>query len=172
MKTNHKLSSRIKVLSGTLFLLLFSSHLYSQTYSNEEQELIDHITNCWDAWVEGKNENNPNIWYEKCPSKPNASMWWTNDGAPEQIDRVTRKWEFATALNEDWLDMRPVAIRIWDDVGMVQFYGYWLVDSKDGFVRTEFKRTEMFKKENGTWILLGGQGTPVTKEDAEPYELH
>ena len=172
MKTNHKLSSRIKVLSGTLFMLLFSSHLYGQTYSNEEQELIDHITNCWDAWEEGVGKDNPEIWYEKCPSKPDASFWWTEDGAPEQTAKIRNRnqWHFVRQINHHWLDIRPVAIRIWDDIGMVQFYSYWRVNNRGKWVTTEYKRTEVFKNENGTWILLGGQGTPVTKEDAEPFE--
>jgi hypothetical protein len=171
MTTNHKLSPRIQVLMAAFIVLLISCPLYSQTYSQEEQGLIDHITNCWDAWMEGVEKNNPEIWYEKCPAKPDASFWWTEHGAPEQIDALRRNWDLdrAFAGSSYWLDMRPVAIRIWDDVGMVQFYGYWLTDTEDGKVNTEYKRTEVFKNENGKWILLGGQGTPVTQADAEPY---
>jgi hypothetical protein len=65
--------------------------------------------------------------------------------------------------------MRPVAVRIWDNIGMIQFYAYWQAKTKEGNVVTEYKRTEMFKNENGNWILLGGQGTPVTIADADPY---
>ena len=161
MTTNHKLSLRIQVLIAAFIMLLISCPLYSQTYSAEEQGLIDHITNCWDAWMEGVEKADPEIWYEKCPSKPNASMWWTKDGAPEQTERIRRRWDRAISSDPKWVDMRPVTIRIWDDVGMVQFYSFWRVNSKDGFITKETKRTEVFKKENGNWIFLGGQGTPV-----------
>ena len=64
--------------------------MYCQTYSQEEQGLIDQLTNCWDAWMEGVDKNNPEIWYEKCPAKSDASMWWTNEGAPQQMDWARR----------------------------------------------------------------------------------
>ena len=169
MKTTLKFSEHIYSSLIAFVVILTSLPLQSQTFSNEEQELIDHITNCWDAWIEAKNEGNPEIWYEKCPSKPDASFWWTEEGAPEQTTRIRNRWSVVMDLEEEWLDIRPVAVRIWDEIGMVQFYGYWRAMHKGESVITEFKRTEMFKNENGTWILLGGQGTPAAKEDAEPY---
>ena len=169
MNTKMKISKKVYALFTTSVMMLISSSMYCQTYSKEEQGLIDHVTNCWDAWMEGVEKNDPQIWYEKCPSKPDASMWWTQDGAPQPIDWVQRNWDIVSAVDSKWVDMRPVTIRIWDDVGMVQFYGYWQALTKKEYVVTEFKRTEMFKNENGNWILLGGQGTPVAQKDADPY---
>ena len=36
-------------------------------------------------------------------------------------------------------------------------------------VTTEAKRTEVFQRRNGRWVLIGAQGTPVTPADAAPY---
>ena len=52
---------------------------------------------------------------------------------------------------------------------MVQFYGTWKARTADGPVTTEYKRTELYGSVNGTWVFLGGQGTPSTAKDAEPY---
>ena len=170
MKTNRKFSNRVQILMASIVMILISYSTYGQTYSQEEQGLIDHITNCWDAWMEGIEKNNPEVWYEKCPSKADASMWWTNEGAPQQIGSwVRRNWDIVSDVDSKWVDLRPVTVRIWDNIGMVQFYGYWQAKTKEGNVVTELKRTEVFKNENGTWILLGGQGTPVTQKDADPY---
>jgi hypothetical protein len=152
-----------------LIALVFPFIVSAQQYSAQEQGLIDQIKICWDAWMEGVEKNNPDIWYEKCPAMENASFWWTDEGAPQQNDWAKRNWDYVKDQNVGWLDMRPVAIRIWDDIGMIQFYGYWEIRTKDGSIVTEFKRTEVFKKENDTWILLGGQGTPSSSRDSEPY---
>jgi hypothetical protein len=156
-----------------LFSLIFTFSIpligFTQTYSIEEQGLIDQLTICWDAWMEGIENNDPKIWYDKCPTKPDASMWWTNDGAPQQMDWPKRNWDIVSNVDAKWVDIRPVAIRIWDDIGMIQFYGYWQANTKDGKMISEYKRTEVFKNENGTWTLLGGQGTPTSSADAEPY---
>jgi len=169
MKTNQKLSKKVQGLMVTIVMLLVSSSMYCQTYSQEEQGLIDQLTSCWDAWMEGVDKNNPEIWYEKCPAKSDASMWWTNEGAPQQMDWARRNWDIVSDVDSKWVDMRPVAVRIWDNIGMIQFYAYWQAKTKEGNVVTEYKRTEVFKNENGSWILLGGQGTPVTIADADPY---
>ena len=119
--------------------------------------------------MDGVEKNNPEVWYEKCPSKADASMW-TNEGAPQQMGSWARRnWDIVSDVDSKWVDLRPVAVRIWDNTGMVQFYGYWQAKTEEGNVVTEYMRTEVFKKENGSWILLGGQGTPVTIADADPY---
>ena len=97
-------------------------------------------------------------------------MWWTNEGAPQQMNWAKRNWDIVSSVDAKWVDIRPVAVRIWDDIGMIQLYGYWQAKTNDGLVVTEYKRTELFKNENSSWILLGGQGTPAANEDAEPYE--
>jgi hypothetical protein len=96
-------------------------------------------------------------------------MWWTNQGAPEGIEGIKRNWDVICSVDANWIDMRPVAIRIHDNVGIVQFYGYWKANTKDGPVTTEYKRTEVFLKVDGLWTFLGGQGTPASPRDAEPY---
>lgn len=166
MKTHRRFPKNV---SAVLVIMLLSSTLFAQTYSKEEQGLIDQVIHCWDAWMEGIEKNDPEIWYEKCPSKPDASMWWAQEGAPQQLDWAKRNWDIVSGVDAKWVDLRPVAVRIWDNVGVVQFYGYWQAKTKEGNVSTEFKRTEVFKNENGNWVFLGGQGTPVTEKDADPY---
>ena len=120
--------------------------------------------------MEGLEQNKPEIWVEKCNADNNYSMWWTDQGAPEGLDAVKRNWETYRTIDVDWVDIRPVAIRIFDNAGIVQFYGYWKAKTEEGNVTTEYKRTEVFLKVDNKWSFIGGQGTPVAAKDAESYE--
>ena len=141
-----------------------------QQWTAEEQGLLDNVKACWDSWMEAVRAGDPEIHFGKCPQVENSSMWWTEFGAPEGRQMVRRNFEQVVATDIDWLDIRPVAVRIWGDVGMVQFYGYWSARTPDGPAITEYKRTEVFRRVDGRWFFLGGQGTPASPADSEPYK--
>jgi hypothetical protein len=150
--------------------IIFPFTALAQTWSEQEQELLDHIAMCWDAWMEAVDQNNPEIYAEKSNDAKNSIMWWTDQGAPAGFDAARRNWESIRTTDVDWVDIRPVAIRIYDNVGIVYFYGYWIAKTEAGNVTTEYKRTEVYLKVDGKWSFIGGQGTPVSSKDAEPYE--
>ena len=160
-------SLRVLLLVGPLFLVV---NVHAQNWTEEEQELLDHMEMAWDAWLEAVKKNNPQIWYDKIKPAENFSMWWTDRGSPRGYRAIERDWDAIRGRNPHWIDMRPVAVRIYDNVGMVQFYGYWKSDTPDGPVTSEYMRTEVFVKRNGHWTFIGGQGTPASAADAEPYK--
>jgi len=82
---------------------------------------------------------------------------------------VQRNWHAIRETDDDWVALRPVYVDIFGDVGIIHLYGYWRAKTPDGTVRTEAKRTEVFQRRNGHWVLIGAQGTPVTPADAAPY---
>jgi hypothetical protein len=134
----------------------------AQSWSKEEQGLLDHIKMCWDAWMEAVDKNDPDIWLNKCGPAENASMWWTTEGVPNSPDTIKKDWESIRKwnLNLYWVDIRPVAIRIFDNVGMAQFYGYWKVNSENGPITTEYKRTEVFTKSTDGGCSSAGRVHP------------
>ena len=142
----------------------------AQHWTAEEQGLLDALKSCWDSWMEAVRAADPEIHFRKCAWVENSSMWWTEFGAPEGQQMVRRNFEKFVVTDIDWLDIRPVSVRIWGDVGMVQFYGYWNARTPDGPTVTEYKRTEVFRRVDGRWVFLGGQGTPASAADAQPYK--
>ena len=52
---------------------------------------------------------------------------------------------------------------------MVQMYDTHKARTPNGPVTTEYKRTEVFRKVDGRWMFVGGQGTPTNTKDADPY---
>jgi ketosteroid isomerase-like protein len=154
----------------TVFALLAPTSASAQQWTDEEQGLIDHIKMCWDSWMEAVEAGDVEIHYRKCPQADNVSMWWTEYGAPEGKEMARRNWAQISATDLGWLDVRPVAVRIWGDVAMVQFYGYWSARTPEGPTVTEYKRTEVFRRDGGQWVFLGGQGTPASAADSDPYK--
>lgn len=150
-------------------ILLTPSQTSAQEWAPEEAALIEHIKSCWDAWISSGDQGGPDAFFQQCPHAEDSSMWWTEFGAPQTTDRIRKEWAYTSRVDLAWIDLQPVAVRIWGDVGMVQLYGTWKAQSPEGLVTTEYKRTELFRKVDGRWVFLGGQGTPSSAKDAEPY---
>ena len=149
----------------TLCLLVFLGLLtpsasVAQHWNAQEQELVDHIKRCWTAWIEARPEETPEAFFQQCPYAEDASMWWTEFGAPQTPERIRREWGYARRVDLDWIDLNPLAVRVWGDVGMIQYYGLWKAQGPEGIVTTEYKRTEIFRKVEGRWVFQGGQGLP------------
>ena len=142
----------------------------TQQWTSEQQGLIDHITQCWDAWVKALADETPDRFFAACPTDEHGHWWYTADGAPDQlVAGVRRNWHVIREVDDDWVSIRPIYVDIFGDVGIIHHYGYWRAKTSDGTVTTEEKRTEVFQRRNGRWVLIGAQSAPVTPADAEPY---
>lgn len=156
-----------RVLPFVMILIIpFSAS--AQNWTPEQQEVIAQIKACWDAWRKANEQKDYTIWEKACPCIDDAPYWVTIDGAPMSSDFLPRgaKGLFSWDTKRfDWLDLRPLAIRIDGDVALVQFYALWLVEDDKGDVnRIEQKRFEVFRKKNGKWTFIGGMVAPVSKE--------
>jgi hypothetical protein len=156
-------------------LLVFAAALIAapaaaQEWNAEQQGLLDHVTACWDAWVVALADQTPDRFLDACPQDDRGHWWWTADGAPEDlVGSLRRNWHVIREVDEDWVSLRPIYIDIFGDVGIIHLYGYWRANTPDGTVTTEAKRTEVFQRRGGSWVLIGAQSAPVTAADADPY---
>ena len=138
-----------------VFLLPMAAH--AQQWTVEQQEVIEQLKTCWDIWEDALQAGDPSPWLERC-ADPDLT-YWADDAVPAGIEMQRRAW--ATWMESDyrWVDLRPLVVTIRDDIAIMQFYGYWNEKRPDGRVVTEAKRTEVFRKVNGRWLLLAGQAT-------------
>ncbi|UCF19188.1 MAG: nuclear transport factor 2 family protein [Gemmatimonadota bacterium] len=150
--------------------LACASPAQAQQWTAEQQEVLDFITGCWDAWVGALADETPDAFYETCRQDEDVLFWWTEDGAPNGKSAVYRNWKYWRKVDVDWADMRPIAVNIFGDVAIVYLYGYWIANTPDGPVTTEAKRTEVFQRRDQGWTFIGAQATPATPADAEPYQ--
>ena len=159
----------MRTLTLVLAVSLAAVPAVAQEWNAEQQSLIDHVTVCWDTWVDALADETPDRFFEACPIDERSHFWWTDDGAPGGPESVRRNWHVIREVDDDWVSLRPIYVDIFGNVGIIHMYGYWRAKTPDGTVVTEYKRTEVFQRRNGRWVLIGAQGTPVTPADAAPY---
>ena len=154
--------TRFAILVLAIALLLPAS-TQAQQWSAEEQEVLDHLVECWDIWVEGTKSGSPERWTSEC-STPEQTYWPSANGAPSynEHERIRRNWETFSRNYPGWVEIRPVSLTVIDDIAVLHFYGSWRVRTADGETINEAKRTEVFRRIDGRWKLIAGHGTPVT----------
>ncbi len=157
-------------LAVVALALAYATPAQAQQWTAEEQEVLEFITECWDAWVEALADETPDHFYETCRQDERTLFWWTTDGAPNSVRTVYRNWKYWREVTVDWADMRPIAVNIFGDVAIVYLYSYWIANTPDGPVTAEYKRTEVFQRRDEGWTFIGAQGTPVSPADAEPWQ--
>jgi hypothetical protein len=141
--------------------LLFAVSAFAQEWSAEQKEIIAHIKACWDGWYKGLQEKNFDLWLDVCPCEKNTYWWIAEEGAPRQIMNSESK-KFKEGLHwqmkrQNWLDLRPLSIKIDGDVALVHFYAIWIHENYRGEIsQIEQKRFEVFRKKAGRWTFLGG----------------
>ena len=156
----------IQVALVALCLLAIPTVLEAQTWSPEEQELLNHLVSVWDQ-IEANNEANFSLWKDAVQPRDDLVWWFTSQGAPYDLDAV-RKWHqgWGTRNAEyTFLNVRPVAVRIIDSVGMVWFRSYGEVAEAEG-ERSQWEdiRLEIFHRTSNGWEFVGGMVTKVPIE--------
>ena len=154
---------KTRILS--LIALALTSALFSAQparWSAEQQEILNHLTMSWNAWMEAVEKNDPDIYFKKFPVDENAAFWSTTEGAPDIGAKAARRdWETIRKQDVGWIDFRPVSVNVYGDVAVIHFYSYWKVRTEKGTETVEMKRMEVFKKMAGKWTFIGQQRTPV-----------
>jgi len=159
----------IRLIVAAIVFLAVPAALPAQTWSPEEQELLDHLVSIWDQ-VEENNEANFSLWQDVVHPRDDLIWWFTDQGAPYDLDAV-RKWHQGwETRNSDYtyLNVRPVAVRIIDSVGMVWFRSYGEVKEPEG-ERSQWEdiRLEIFHKTPDGWEFVGGMVTLVVPAEAD-----
>ena len=86
---------------------------------------------------------------------------------PEATRRALERRLFKSRWNScRWQDIRPLSIRVEDDIAIVHFYGHWVCMDTDQVAHfLEQKRLEIFKRTESGWIVIGGMNTPSGAEE-------
>ena len=154
---------KLRFLIPMLALVVFPPTLQAQSWSPEEQGLLDHFLSVVDR-LEETNEANHSLWREAADPREDMVMWFTEQGAPYDLTAI-RKWHQSwetRGADYTFLNARPVAIRIIDSVGMIWFWMYGEMEEDDGARhKWEEKRLEIFQKTPEGWRFVGGMSSPV-----------
>ena len=140
-----------------------------QQWSKEQQEFLEYLRKCWEAWEEAKQKKDLDIWTRALRPDKEVVWWWANEGMPTgSLGNAFYKiitWS-ETPYRVFWSEIRPIHVKIHGDVALVFYYGIGEVQDKDGKLHVwESKFLEVFRKQDGLWTYLGGMVVPLPKDD-------
>lgn len=159
---------RTAVVIGFLMAAGMGQPVEAQQWTPAEQEVITQLKQCWDRWMDGVRGGSPDVWLQTC-TEPGFTYWGV-EGAPGSAEALRRNWKAIAAQDLGWVDIRPLVIKITGDIAMVQFYGYWSAATPAGPTTAEWRRTEIFHRVNGRWLLTMGHSNPVAAKDLDAYK--
>ena len=144
-----------------VLLVLLAGSAMAQEWSAEQKEVIAHIKTCWDANVRAYQEKNSDPFFAACPCEKDAYWWVASEGAPRQFMNLTARLTAEDLLwsikRQNWLDLRPLSIKIDGDLALIYYYSTWIVENYRGEIsQFEQKHFEVYRKKNGRWTFLGG----------------
>ena len=147
---NREVLMRFGLVLALGALIIGPATAQAQHWTPEEQEVIDQLKECWTVWVEGIRQGE-DLWLDQCADD---FSYWGDNGSPSTPAFNQRN--FQNLPDMDWLELYPLMVRVYDDIAIIQFFGRWRVEYPDGPEVEERKRTEVFRKVNGRWLLIAG----------------
>lgn len=91
-----------------------------QTWSPAQQEIIEQIKRCNDAWVSSIEQKRFEVYDAVCPATDQAVFWYTGrDGAPAPYKGSNGLWTTSQSSQNrafSWGDLEPVTVQIDGDV--------------------------------------------------------
>ena len=126
----------MRILCLVVACLILTVPINAQNWNAEEQAIVDHIKQCWDAWSEARDQKNPAVWERACPFSEEAAYWITAYGAPfyglESARRGLGGIQQQFIKHSTWLDLQPMSIEISDNTALVHLYGTFAVEDYEG----------------------------------------
>ena len=149
---------KLHAISITLLMLFVPLMLQAQNWTEEQQEFLDHFKLIWDK-IEETNEANHDTWKNIVNPQDDLTWWFTGQSMPYDLEAV-KKWHQGWETLETkytYTNIRPIDIKIIDNMAMIWFYVYGKWEDKNGKRNTwEDQRLEIFHKKDGKWFFVGG----------------
>lgn len=150
--------NHLAVLVHLVLVLAPHASVNAQSYSADEAALLRRMNDCWQVFVDTWER-----WYDECVH-PDMYYWNPTVLSPKDARYFRRTHSLAYEAGVRWLlaDLRPHRVTIHGDLAMVFLSGTWGWRSGSGeFQQEETVRLEVWKRENGRWLLLSGLAAPA-----------
>jgi len=147
------------VLLFSCVILGIGTSAFCQEWSAEQKEAFGIVEQMNDSWA-----NRDLDGYMSCLHE-NFIGWFQDNPLP--IDKKTlRQWE------DHWLStskilhhqIKPVSIKVTDDIAIVNSYSSAIREDETGAKPTNSKWTNICKKEDGKWLIIGMFGGRVLED--------
>ena len=151
-----------------LFVLatIVPTRLLAQNWTAEQQEIIDLNQACWEAW----NTEDPAEMRRVCNEHPEATHWWTPNGAPTVgwFENNGDRWveAFLSRSSQVYFEIIPLAVSIFDNTAQIYFWATSTEQDNDGkLTTTSRKQLNIWQKMDGRWTWIGGMTVLEDSDD-------
>ena len=146
------------VLLFSCVILVLNTSVMCQEWSNEQKEALSITEKMVKFWVDRDIDG-----YMSC-LHDNFIGWFNEDPLP--VERKTlRNWEEQSLSTEKILhnEIKPVSIKVTDDIALVNYYMTTLREDENGKKLIYSKWTDICKKEDGKWLIIGSFGGRINE---------
>jgi ketosteroid isomerase-like protein len=149
----------MRAMIAVLGLLAPPIAAVAQSWSADQQEIIDFIARCNDAWSESLQRNDFERFAAACPESPDAVFWYTGGATPIRYSGDEGLWSVtaASGARSTWRDLAPTTVQIDGNLALIYYAVMWTVERPTGeVIDNPSRRMSVLRRENGEWRLLGG----------------
>jgi hypothetical protein len=149
-------TTRAAVL-GSLTCVLLAGSVQAQQWSEEEQEVLDHVAECFTSFAEASAQNDPQIWVQRCRPVDESLYWTASEAGPMSLKAQVKNWElsFPKSAMSSSTGFEPIRMRLVDDFAFVYGYSTWYDESLEGPSKwTHDARLEIYRRQEGQWGLF------------------
>lgn len=156
MQAMTTLRTLIAGILSALVLVLVPPYTSAQTWSKEEQEVLRQIDECFTSFAEASEQNDPQIWIDRCRPADESLYWVTEEAGPMSLKMLIKVWKltFPTSHRIMSPGFEPIRIRIANDMAFVYGFSVWYTENPDGSMTGGHgKRLEVYRRTDGLWGL-------------------
>ena len=138
----------------------------AQSWSSAQQEIIEQVRRCNDAWVTSIAEKRFEIYDLACPATEQAVFWYTASDRPQTYKGPNGLWAYSSSNNRavSWRDLEPITVQVDGDLAFIYYTVTWTVVPNSGGPRPNpSRRFTVFQRRNGRWLMAGGSVAPAAK---------
>ena len=149
------------VFSAASLLLFTALAAQAQTFTSEQQEIIDIVQGCWDSWAQEDYEG----WATGCPRHLENSFWNTAEPVPSigWMAKYGRQHADAFFPIRDVIayEVRPIQVSVFEDVALYHHWATWTELDVNGVATTYSRKgIDVWQRVDGQWTVIGGMWSP------------
>jgi len=148
----------VSILAALIFSLVLPSQSAAQTWSAEQQEVIEFSNMCWQASDEAARQKDYDVFINACQPGEDFRGWWLPFTTLWDLSAI-RKWNehaYTSQTTGQWNHSTPLAVKIYDDVALYWFLVHYFQIGADGTTtQVEEMRFEAYHRVDGKWHLVG-----------------
>ena len=137
-----------------------------QSWSPAQQEIIEQVKRCNDAWVSSIAQKQFELFDAVCPATEQAVFWYTGRDTPMPYKGSNGLWARSSSENRtvSWRELEPVTVQVDGNVAYIYYTVTWSIEPNgDQTSHNRSRRLTVFQRRDGRWHMSAGSVAAVAK---------